>query len=167
MRASLPTVNHLSLFLSLPPSLTLCLPISPSLSFPVSLLALLTPLGDSLAVLTWPLLTLALCYSKLILFIRAQSKAKYVGASLCDNAAGTSELGYKGCLSFPHWTWHGFVLLADVEEQSENSVWNIFLVLLNLEVVMKQSHKHNLYHTASISPSKWITDYWKSKAVRK
>lgn len=45
-----------------------------------------------------------------------------VGASLCDKAAGTSELGYKGCLSFPHWTWHGFVLLAVVEEQSEKAV---------------------------------------------
>lgn len=41
-----------------------------------------------------------------------------MGARLCDNIAGTSELGYKGCLSFPHWTWHSFVLLAAVEEQS-------------------------------------------------
>lgn len=44
------------------------------LFFPLpSLLALLTARGDLLAMLTWPLLTLALCYSQLILLIRAQS----------------------------------------------------------------------------------------------
>ena len=60
-----------------------------------------------------------------------------------------------------------FVLLADAEEQSENSVGHIVLVLLNLEVFMKQSHKHNLNHAASIRKIKGIPDYWKSKAVRK
>lgn len=82
--------------------------------FPVRLLTLW-------AMLTWPLLTLALCFSKLILLIRAVSR-------LCDNAAGTSELEYKRCLSFPHWTWHGFCTAGYGRSQQccEVSRWYIW-----------------------------------------
>jgi len=73
MHVCLSTVCDLSNFL---PFIPFCLPGSLFLSFPVSLPVLLPILGDLLAMLTWPLLTLALCYPKLILFIRAQSKAK-------------------------------------------------------------------------------------------
>ncbi len=96
------------------PSLTLFVNLSLFLSFPASLLALLTALRDLSAMLTWPLLTLALCYSKLILLIRAQSKAKMwephcVITLLALQTLGTrdvcrshTELGMVLC-RWPHW----------------------------------------------------------------
>ena len=53
-----------------------CLPVSLFLSFSVQFQIANTSRRPLLAMLTWPLLTLALCFSKLILFIRAQSKMR-------------------------------------------------------------------------------------------
>lgn len=94
--------------------LSLCLDLMPTFCQLASLfvLPLLLPFSPSLRVqrasLTWPLLTLALCDSKLILPGEGAAESlKMWEPRRCDNAAGTSELGYRGCLSFPHWTWHG------------------------------------------------------------
>lgn len=92
--------------------LSLCLDLMPTFCQLASLFVLPLPFSPSLraqrATLTWPLLTLALCVSKLILPGEGAAQSlKMWEPRRCDNAAGTSELGYGGCLSFPHWTWHG------------------------------------------------------------
>lgn len=121
--------------------LSLCLDLKPTFCQLPSLFCstLLLPFSPSLrtqpATLTWPLLTLALCVSKWLLPGEGAAESlKMWEPRWCDNAAGTLELGYRGCLSFPHWTWHG---CGASRPQSKNKVEIFHLVRLNLKAVVR------------------------------
>lgn len=134
-----PVFDYCLSFVLFSPALSFCLPVFSCffLSSPPHSAA--DNCRDLLVMLTWPQLTLVLCYSKLILLIRAQSETKTketycVLMLLALQSLGTSDV----CRSH---TKLGMVLITLKEQRSENT-WTYLcgLIMPHKTVVMIQTH---------------------------